>query len=379
LGSFIDGRLDYNNRWNRKGYEIRLRRPYTVTEINNIGEIKHQHEEFVRNIYFYEQDSIYENLRYDFLDNDAWFGHSFDIVPGYLKNSTEMILSARFNNLNYHDRPMGVSKDSLYEFHDRKTFLMGITFLKSNFIKGRRIYGYGRTEDVPYGFQMSVTGGYQDAEFGENRFYTGIHFANSVYDIDKGYWYFKVAVGGFWNKKKMEDGVFVFTQRFFSKYIEWKEYGIRHFLNINYTYGINRLKEETLTINRRQNLGGLRHTGMHGKQRFTANFETLLFTPKRLASFQLALLGFADLAFLADDFSNHVEKALGSRTNLYGGFGIGLRLVNEKLVFSNIELKIGIYPLIPEGDNGFMIDVSSYPEARFDNFTNVRPEVIPFR
>ncbi|BDD05109.1 hypothetical protein AUTU_25920 [Aureibacter tunicatorum] len=373
LGTFIDGRVTYNNRWDRKGIISNIERPFIVNEISNVGQAKFEHQTRVNDFYFYEKDTTYDDLTYDYLETDFWYGHSFGIIQSSLKNPTQLMISARTKYRTYHTRPEGVSADSLYYFHDSRIYLFSINFLRSNFIKGTRIYGYGRTEDVPYGFQLTFTSGYQFQEYDLNRPYTGFLFSRSLYQPNKGYLYYSFAIGTFWNNGQMQDGVFSFNNRLFSKYIKWRKYGIRHFFNLNYTYGINQLGEASITINRDQNLGGIKTSNRAGIQRLTVNYETVLFSPSTYAGFQFALFSFADLAVLADRFPMRISP------EAYLGLGFGARLVNEKLIFSNFEIKLAYYPVIPKDERSFIADLDSYPEPRFDNFTEVKPRVVPFR
>ena len=50
-------------------------------------------------------------------------------------------------------------------FHNRKIGLVSLGLYNEKFYTGRYIYGYGRTEDVPYGYNLTLTSGYLSCEF----------------------------------------------------------------------------------------------------------------------------------------------------------------------------------------------------------------------
>ena len=58
-----------------------------------------------------------------------------------------------------------MTADHNRRFHDRTLLLSSVSFTRSNFRKGRLVFGYGQTEDVPYGILATLTGGAEIGEF----------------------------------------------------------------------------------------------------------------------------------------------------------------------------------------------------------------------
>ncbi|MEG0163317.1 MAG: hypothetical protein RR652_05215, partial [Mucinivorans sp.] len=76
-----------------------------------------------------------------------------------------------------------------------------IGFSRQNYYQGNMIYGYGRTEDIPFGYKFEAVGGYQWSESLGRRYYAGL---NLLWGNALGNSYLNLAgrVGGYWNKER---------------------------------------------------------------------------------------------------------------------------------------------------------------------------------
>ena len=72
-----------------------------------------------------------------------------------------------------------------------------------------------------------------------------------------------------------------------------------------------------------------------GINRCTLNTETVLFTPYQPWGFRITLFGFADFGLLG----NHANPF---QNDFYSAIGVGIRIKNERLIFSAIQLQLGI-------------------------------------
>jgi len=87
------------------------------------------------------------------------------------------------------------------------------------------------------------------------------------------------------------------------------------------------------------NLDGLRGLSVvaSGIRKEVINAEIDLYPPVKLVGFKFAFIGFADLGFAWLNRFNFKESS-------YTGFGLGIRIKNENLVFPTFQLLLGFYP-----------------------------------
>ena len=219
---------------------------------------------------------------------------------------------------------------------------------------------------------LKFTHGVEKSEFGY-RLYNGVSFAKGNYINNLGYLYAYAAVGGFNRKDRFEQGVFKINSYFFTNLLVFGQFKLRQFVNINYTKGYSRGKDEYININGIYGIQGFRSDSLKGTQKFTANFETVCFTPFYLAGFRIALFGFADFGTVG----------LTSRSvfsyPLYSGYGLGLRFRNERFVFKTFQIRIAYYPYLPERSRGEFLGISEDTKFQPSNFNVKSPEVIKFQ
>lgn len=84
----------------------------------------------------------------------VWGGKSF-----YIKNlKSSFFITAHYNTVLHRERPE-VSQSLNPYFHNENLVLFNTGFYKEQFRTSSLIYGYGVNEDIPYGYQFSLTGG----------------------------------------------------------------------------------------------------------------------------------------------------------------------------------------------------------------------------
>ncbi|MDE5636457.1 MAG: hypothetical protein K2I43_00305, partial [Alistipes sp.] len=124
--------------------------------------------------------------------------------------------------------------------------------------------------------------------------------------------------------------------RWFSNLFRVRRNHIRQFLSLNYTLGWNRSHGNSESI-RFTSTDGLRLLSEHpyGTNRAVLNTETVVFTPYQPLGFRIAVVAFADFGLLG--FSPNIFD-----NSFYNTLGMGLRIKNERLIFSTINLRIGL-------------------------------------
>ncbi len=155
-GSFIKSIINYKNAFNTESYGINLSRKFFTPNTKYAGGIN------IINTSTYEDlDTLPSPTLFRYGYQDYWLGRSF--MLNYASRS-RLIISGRFLFNNIYERPE-IDEDSYYDLHNFQLYLGSIAFSRQKYYKSNLIYNYGTTEDIPYGFLLEFTGGYENNEF----------------------------------------------------------------------------------------------------------------------------------------------------------------------------------------------------------------------
>ena len=158
----------------------------------------------------------------------------------------------------------------------------------------------------------------------------------------------------------------------FSNLFVMRRNRLRQFLTLTYTQGWNRQQgsDESLRFTRFDGLRALDEYTV-GTNRMLLNTETVMFTPIQPLGFRFAFFGFLDFGLIG--YSPNIFK-----NDFYTSFGAGLRIKNERLIFSEIQIRLGV----AFGKRGlveseyFRLSNSSRMEPY--RFRPARPEIVAF-
>lgn len=100
----------------------------------------------------------YQPFKYNF--QDLWGGHATKVFEDENKAITNLIVAARFLNVDFTETPSEVYDPTNF-YSDQKLLLTGIGLNRRKFIKDSYIFRNGQTEDVPIGRIYGITLGYQ--------------------------------------------------------------------------------------------------------------------------------------------------------------------------------------------------------------------------
>ncbi|MBI9038148.1 MAG: hypothetical protein JEY97_08455 [Bacteroidales bacterium] len=372
-GSFISGEIFYNqenNNEEKTDYGVKFERKFIPLKIATSGyfEIKRTREyEFI-----YKGDSIFKTNTIKYGTQDVSVGHSINLSKsiGIVKTPEYLFVSGRILRESYYKRP-NVNADTNQQYMNSTKFLASISISKQDFYIGNYIFGYGRTEDIPYGYLAKFTGGYELGEL-YNRPYFGLKLAKGNYVNNWGYYYVSSDVGGFLIDKQMREGTLKLEFDFITKIYNYKKFSSRHFVGINYTQGINQLKDLNISLSEDPGLSGLARDSLIGKKRFWVNLETMAYTPLSFLGFKLSVYCFLDMGLVGPS-----DKSIFSN-KLYVGIGPGIKLRNENLVFKTIVVRLAYFPIIHDGSKHLDFTVSGESSYKFNNFNFTRPSIIKF-
>jgi hypothetical protein len=353
-GSFIDGRLFYTDLFENKAAGISLARNFFIENIRYAGGLQISHVEWNKKID--DTASVLTPERGNTVS--FWTGRSFSTESKNFStgNRSNIILTIGISHDDFNIRPQ-VEKNFLYDYQNKTLILGTIGFSEQNFYKSNLIYSFGRTEDIPYGSLIRITGGTEYNEFG-TRGYMDYSYSMGQYLFNWGYLYSNVEFGSFIRQQSLEQGVANLEL---------------DFLYLNYMVGFHPFIDEYVTINDKFGLNGFTNRYIRGDRKAVLRYESVMFTPWYLLDFRIATYGFADFAYIG-----YGNKFI-SESPLYTGLGAGIRIRNEKLVFNTLQLGVAYYPVALESGARWMFQISGETRLTARNFFVRAPSVLRLR
>jgi len=342
-GSFIDLSLGYTTlntgssygTEEEKAFYLKLERPLLSPYTRMAGGI-----EVSRNwsSNFYQRpDSLFLNYRY--VIHDAWVGYNIGVESNTNDRSRHFVAIRVFDQ-HFERTPIQFEEERNSLYATQQAVIGGVTFFKQDFYTTRYVFGFGRTEDIPYGHKMSVYAGWSRT-LGLERPYLGFEGEKSIVTDDGDFYTIGFRTGSFFNNG-IQDGVMLLSGALTSKIINYKKFLIRQSFNADFTHQFRTRTNLPLDINREFGLQGFVADSLLGTKRFHINTETLVFTPWQLLGFKFAPFVFGEMAVVAPKNQTlFTNKA-------YFGFGGGFRTRNENLVFGTLEFRMFYFPRITE-------------------------------
>ncbi len=364
--TFVTGSLQYVNQWNQQRYAVVAQRNFLTPYMKYAGGLEISRNKTYVETNPLEPDSNVFPVSYDYAD--VWLGRAFR--TSWTGDRTRMILAARVIGNRYRDRPE-VRSDTNQLYQHRLLSLYSIGFSTRNYLRDVLIYGFGRTEDVPYGSMISFTGGMEQREFGA-RNYVGMKTAHGQYYRRFGYLLLGLSAGSYLREGQWEQGAWQAEANYFSRLITLGSSQLRQFVNVRYTRGFGRFNGEFIDINNANGIRGITNIALRGEQSLVVNMETVVFTPLNILGFQVALFGYADLGWIGITNSGILKVPL------YQGYGVGLRVRNENLTFNTFQFRLGFYSGFPGLTNPLRTEFSEISRSRLADFDINAPNVIPF-
>jgi hypothetical protein len=357
--TFINLNINYYNGLGRKSYGFNLSRNLVSSETRYAGGISIRNEDL---------DSLPKLGPHKLNFQDYWFLRSFLINR---ESVSRIIAGIRYINNNPFEKPV-TNPDPYYDLRKYRLYLGSAIFSMQRYYKTTLIYSYGRTEDVPYGGLIRVTGGMETNEFNK-RAYVATDAAFGRSSSGLGYFYGSAGFGTFVRDHHTEQGVLSIKFKYFSNLIPVGKQMIRNFVNIGYTRGFDRDSNEYLFVMKENGFTGFKNDSLRGAQRVTVSLESVVFNPVNVYGFRFAFFAFADMAFLAG--TNEVI----SKGRILSGIGLGIRIRNDNLVFSTFQIKLGYFPDPPMYSRIKYLTVSGEQLLRPKNFDPGPPDRISYR
>lgn len=373
-GTFIDTELNYANYFRKNGFGISLKRDFLTQETKYAGGAAFSKYTFTE-IDFNPITDVKNTINYDLQYRDLWVGKAFEtsVVSKRLglKENTNAVVSFRVENSRFSNAPI-VDEFTNYRFHNRTNFLLNIGLTSRVYYKDKFILQFGRTEDIPTGSAFGLVTGYQRGAF-RNRVYLGASFARGGYIPKFGYLNSIFSLGSFITNNELNDGVFKMGIDYFTKLFSFNQFKFRQFVEINIAQTIRPSEEVVLISQNDLGIRGVSNYYHRSTTKFNIKLESLLFTPYDVLGFNMAILGFFDLTAT----SNIKNDLFGN--DLFAGMGGGIRLRNDNLAISTIQLRLGYYPSLPINGSSNLVNAATSTNLNIRDFNFGAPEVVSFR
>lgn len=371
-GSFITGEIGYTELNNgssygneeEKAYYLRLDRPLVSPYTLFAGGI-----ELSRNWSenFFRRDDF---LRYRYTVNDAWLGYNIGASPRSQSRSRHFVALRTFHQ-HFTERPLQLPERNNALYNDRSFVLGGITFFKQNYYTTHYVYGFGRTEDIPYGHHISIYTGWT-RQLRLKRAYMGVDIDRSVVNHHGDFYTLVFRAGGFINDDEPEDVATLLFGTFTSRLLVWDPLLIRQSVSAGVARIFNHRISVPLDINNEFGLRAFAADSLLGTMRFHINSETVVFTPLKLLGFRFAPFAFAEMAALSP--LRQSQRPLPGKA--FFGFGGGIRTRNENLVFGTVEFRVIYYPRTVENISTIAVSLRSNLRVKYSAVFVKRPDFV---
>jgi hypothetical protein len=378
-GSFIDWTTGFSNfapafsngRWEETNMYTRLDKPLVTPFIPTTGSFE---AGYYKTGNAYHTDSLYRSdYRYEYYNADAWFGYSLDNRRAVYNNRETRIhnfMALRVYTQNFIKAPVKTQTVFDYRFANSQGILASFNIFKQVFYKTSFIYGFGRNEDVPEGFNVSLITGITKKD-GLKRPYSGIDFGFANFKSKGFYSNFTFRTGGYFYRNKIEDMDVLFNVEHFTRLKklgpQWYQ---RTFINTGITAQINPVLNAPLFINSPFGLTYFKPENINADLRTTFKMESVFYNTHKIFGFRLAPFVFTDAIALKP-----VKQAF-NKTDLYSAIGGGIRTRNENLVFGTIELKGYYFPRPNINMKGWRVEVSSNIRFKYNSIFIRRPDFV---
>jgi len=348
-------------------WHVNLERPLVSQYLHVAGALMGGHYQTYNN--YAKPDSVFYQYRYNIFD--AWIGYNLGVRKFLFIKSVKnrQFISLHYFRNKFTQVPYQVDDKFNFRFNDRQAILAQFTFFRQNFYKTNYVFGFGITEDVPYGYNIALTTGWYK-QLHLERPYVGVD-ANRYVVTNRGnvLQYF-LRTGTFLNTGQFQDAAILVGASTFSRVFFYNNLKIRQYLRLSYTRQFNRVGLDPLGIN---NVFGLRYFNLDSAsadQRISLHTETFLFLKYKLLGFKFAPFAFGDVALLTPEYKSF------SKSKFYYGLGGGVRIRNENVVFGTIELRFIYFPRKSKQNNAFKFTLNTSIRFRYNNNYVKAPDII---
>ena len=330
----------------------------------------------------YTSDSIFQSdNQYYYNDFDAWVGYNIsgkNLKKDSIDRKVKHFLAVRVTDRAFQNIPDKYKITYNSQYLNIQSLLGAYTFFKQEYYHANYIYGFGRNEDVPEGYNISLIGGLTN-ENNVKRPYAGINLEDNYFSKRGNYFDYVLKVGGYYRNKGFDDLSVLLNLDAFTKLAKLSaRWYYRSFFTVSAAHQFNRYLDAPLILNSTYGIPQFAGDSSNlSTSRGSINWESVFYNTWKLAGFSFAPLAFANLSVLKTDYING-NNSYGSDINGYFGSGLGLRTRNENLVFGTIELRFFYFPRTVGTMTPLTITITTNLSYKFNSQYITRPDFVTF-
>lgn len=337
-GTYSNIGIGYTHSYQKQGFNATIDRPFLRTDTKWGGSVKYYR--YWESNDFYDSSYDLDGFKMNYLTFDSWCGYAFDLPNKRNLGTKQLILSARYRELEFFDRPTA-GEDGNQLYANSNLILGSISLADRYYIRDNLVREFGTTEDMPKGYFHELVIGYDDNEF-LKRWYAHLFLSSgNLIKYRPSYLYVSAGVGTFFNSRKMEQGEISFRFNYISKQLNFLNRSMRYSIDANYLNGINRFDQEYITINDEYGIRGFNSKEVRGQKKLSVKSEMLFFLKQKVLGFNIAAFAQLDVGLIG-----YKKQSILSQ-DYYTGFGGGIRIRNDNLIFGTIQIRLTCYPKHP--------------------------------
>lgn len=382
-GSFIDGTVGYtllnnNNPLDTGNYEgsyyLSLNRPLfrNVTPVIGGLSLANNYSINFHNL----PDTVYRGYKYNIVD--VWTGYNFrpqQKKNGEITKRPSLAILLRHYNLYFTQSPEEEIFKTSPVYNNRRYVLGEFAIYKQDFFKTHYFFGFGRTEDIPLGYNIGLYTGEETWDL-RQRTYTGINLQKYWITPLKGLLNTNFGISTFWHNGtwSSEDAVIHASFNYYSRLFNFKEGHLRQFLSADYLDCPNPYFYEPLNINGGFGIYGIENTQINGFERLNLRSETIYYSPLKVYGFKFNFMA----NIQASQLTYQNRSLFDNRT--ISGFGLSCQMRNENLTFNTLQLDGNFYPFAPPGmRRNYFVELTTVTEFSFNIFPLRSPAYLNYR
>ena len=323
----------------------------------------------------YNSDSIYNSIyKYNYRLFDGWFGYNIGArkqLQQNFKSRFRKLIALRGIHRNYFSVPDLYKEIFKNEYANLVSILGSFTIFEQDYYHTNFIYGFGRNEDVPEGFNLSITGGWTKLST-FSRPYLGFEYQRNYFSNRFGYLNYKLKLGTYYRNNSLEDASILTSLEYFTKLRKLgnSKWHLRHFLSGSITQLFNTFLNESLHLSSDYGIPQLTNPQIKPSTRFTFNGETVFYNTWKFIGFSFAPFGYTNISYLKPIGANLSEG------DIYTAIGGGVRTRNENLTFGTIELKAYYYPRVTGNMSQWSITLNTGLQFRYTSQLVKKPDFV---
>ncbi len=265
-----------------------------------------------------------------------------------------------------------VVADSNLVLRDDRLYLCSLYFQRLKYYTTSFLLGLGETENVPRGFAVKMTGGYQDRD--DRKRVCLFVDSQAVFARTRGDVVLASADwGGYFRDQRIEEGMLRLDVGYFPALIGKGRYRARFSGRLDYSLGIRRAPGDRLILRSGHGQHLLPEQEVAGNQRLVSTLESNLFTPWSLAGFRISCMTFGDVGVLAGENADSLWQE-----RFYYGVGVGLNLRNPDLALPTWRITVALRNRVDDGSAEFVFGFRSFGTARL-GMPSSKPTLLVYR